>query len=247
MRLITTGPPKSGTSLLRHTVTAMGYHLMPGAVIFDEWKRHESWVEENREDIPKAIVEQNIIRMSAARAYDALKEGWVLHGHIPPPTPPKIPTIVILREPRAAMVSWFRAKAKTKRGMTVTKPHAGDVRLFKRWLKTGQAKRACRYIKPIHDGWLATPRRKTLLIVRYETFFTDQNVQLIANFVGSDPIPLTSLYGQGSKYTGLPTEWQRWYDVEAEQKFRHIWERANLQSVSREGDGKDRRDVSGKL
>ena len=79
----------------------------------------------------------------------------------------------------------------------------------------------------------------------YETFLTKPTMRLIADFIERKPIPLRKIEKGGSKFTGLPTEWQRWYTDLAETRFRFNWERTNLQPVSREGDGQDLRDAPG--
>ncbi len=237
--LITTGPPKCGTTALRRLSIEMGYKQLPGALVYGEWKRHTAWAEKKKR-LPKWVVNQHIVRLSADMAYKALSEGWALHGHIPPPTPHHIPTIVILRDPRAALVSWFRAKQKSKAGLIRAKPDQGARRSFRRWLTRTGGQRAADYIRPIYDGWLAEEPRDTLLIVWYEDFFTEATMQLIANFTGRSVIDPLTIYGTGSKFTGRPTEVEKWYDAVAQAHFDNIWSRVHVQSVGGKGRDKNR-------
>lgn len=191
-------------------------------------------MEADRNTLSKEVVKEHIITRTEEEAYAALIDGCVLHGHIPPPTPLDIPTIVILRDPRAAMVSWFRAKLQSKTGIMPSTPDERQKALFKKWIKrSGQ--RAANYIRPIHDGWLVEPPRDTLLIVRYETFFTEETMQLIADFTGKEALDPNEIYGQGRKYSGLPSTTSDWYDDNTEKRFIKTWGKALVQSIDGEG------------
>lgn len=229
MKLITTGPPKCGTTALKNLIKLHGFEMLPGAVIYDIWKRHTPWVE-NQKGLDKEIVKQNIRNMPPEAAYKALTDGLTLHGHIPPPTPLDIPTIVILREPRAAMVSWFRAKMSSKRDLDVRTPNPVVLGMFRKWMKKS-AQRATDYIRPIYDGWQAEEARDTLLIIWYEDLFTDEAMQSIADFIGRDPIDWRDLYGRGSKFSGQPTVLDGWYDDISEARFQTCWENSDVQSL----------------
>lgn len=226
MRLITTGPPKCGTTALRSVVMRLGFKRVPGALIYGEWKRHEDWVEATRGNLSKEVVKRNIIRRKPEDAYKALQEGYVLHGHIPAPTPLDVPTIVILREPRAAMVSWFRAKLASKRQIYELNPSEGSLRRYRAWLRKPGGLRAASYIRTIMDSWEDEPARANLLIVRYEEFFTKKTMHLIANFVGKPPIDMATIYGRGAKFSGRPTDVKEWYTDEILERFDRVWELA---------------------
>jgi hypothetical protein len=222
--LITTGPPKSGTSALRIILRRMGgLEQLPGALIYGAWKRHEDWIEQATGHVPKADVVKGSYSLPAEAAYAALTEGKWLHGHIPPPTPISVPTVAILRDPRAATISWFRAKqaSKAKRKAEPTREYA---RIYRAWLRKGGGQRACDYIRPIYDGWLAEEPRDTLLIVRFEELFTAATLQALADFTGQDPVTREQVWNEGSKATGSPTRWEDWFRFEGvEDAFNEAW------------------------
>ncbi len=240
MRLIATGPPKSGTSALKAIVIKSGFNPLPGGLIFDEWKRHEEWVEDAK-FVTKDIVKENIVTMLPEEAYAALRDGRSLHGHIAPPVPPDIPVLVIVRDPRAAMVSWFRAKEQGKFGFIWKYPDQSAVRRFRKFMKH-RGVRAAAYIRPIYDGWLSEPPRDNLLIVRYEKLFTKETLQLISSFTGGPLVRKKDVYGIGSKFTGFPNDSQGWYDEEVDDRFKYCWEQAGAKSISGKGRAKDRLD-----
>lgn len=241
MRLITTGPPKSGTSALKLISIKSGFKPLPGGLIFDEWKRYPDWIENADYVVPKRITRQHIVSMLPQEAYAALTDGRSLHGHIPPPVPPEIPTIVVLRDPRAAMVSWFRAKQMSKFNVAWQYPDQSAVRQFRKFMKH-RGVRAAAYIRPIYDGWLAEPPRDTLLIVHYETLFKLETLQLIASFTGGPLVKREDVYGKGAKFTGLPNDSQGWYDPDVEERFQMCWEKAGVQPISGKGRAADRED-----
>ncbi len=226
MRVITTGPPKCGTTALRACVQKLGFTMVPGALIYGEWKRHADWVEQNRSSLPKSIVKEHIVRRQPEDAYKALQDGYMLHGHIPAPTPLDIPTIVILRDPRAAMVSWFRAKQASKQGIYDKEPSEHSYLRYSKWLKRAGALRAASYIRPIIDSWVDESPRSNLLIIDYETFFTQETMQLIADFLGADPIDPKKLYGKGAKFSGKPTDIRQWYSSVTLKRFDQVWKKA---------------------
>lgn len=231
VRIVTTGPPKCGTTALRTLVRLHGFKPVPGAIIYGIWKRHARWIEE-ASSVDKEIVKENIRNMPVEAAWAALEDGMTLHGHIPPPVPIDIPCIVILRDPRVAMVSWFRAKMESKQHIRVWEPDDMVRALFRKWMKKS-AQRATNYIRPIYDGWLAEAPRDTLLIVWYEDLFTDKTMQLIADFIGKEPIDWRDLYGSSTKFSGKPTSnVNAWYDNISNKRFNFCWGNSHAKSIN---------------
>jgi len=221
MRLITVGPPKCGTTALRRIAILSGFAPVPGAIIYGEWKRHTPEVEASK-TVPKYLAKQRLVSMEPKEAFAQLSEGMFLHGHFLPPTPKKIKTIVILRQPRAAMVSWFRAKQVSKHRRIHNAPTRQARADYKKWIKKSGWK-AADYIKPIWEAWTLEKPRDTLLKVHYETLFEIQTLQLIADFLETDPVSLNKLYGKGTKFSGAPTQFENWYDDELEARFLKTW------------------------
>lgn len=243
MRLITGGPPKSGTTLLKRTIQAAGFNPLPGAIINSYWKRHADWVENKTrrhatKDQVKATIRQEPIDQAWQALLDA-PDGSFLHGHLGPHELHDVPTVIILRDPRAAMVSFFRAKMQSKANVLIRTPSKRAIHRYVKWLdkrKSGGG-RAMRYVKPIYERWRTEPPRDTLLIVHYETFF-DDGLQLIADFTGTQPVPKDAVYGRGSKWSGLPSAIPDWYSHdEVRDAFDRCWNRTPNEIISK---GEDR-------
>lgn len=229
MGIIATGPPKAGTSALRRLLEEMGLPRVNGSLIYERWHRHPDWVYEEGPNrlFEMTREEQREIRFYVPR-YEALaqlKPDGFIHGHVPPfETEHRF--IVILRDPKANIISWYRAKREKRR---VDQPPDDTSKFhFRRWVLKGGPIRALGFIKPIYvpwasDMWIDDPK---VLVVRYEELRWPETIDRIAQFVDKKAPSLESWWGDSSKWTGRPSQISEWFDQPTDKLFNQLWDEA---------------------